>query len=238
MKKILYFAMAAFLLNACQSAPKEDIIEESWDFENGIEGWRYYSQDTASIEQWAVNDGILAVSTRANTYDRSKLTTLNNYYGPGVYRWRTFIPEIAPGDQVSIGSWLYRDDHHELDFEVGYGTAEMRQEANAQPDEVVAAMTNQDFPYKTGNVAIKPGWHDFEIRLEENPDGKYTAVWAIDGTDRQTLDIQFGPEVGFTIHVSVENLKFLGDTIPQHDYTGLYDHVSFKGKKATETKQK
>lgn len=216
---------------SCKNAESDNIIEESWNFDTA-EGWRFYHQDTATVDQWTVNDGVLALSTRAQTYDRTKMSTLDTDYAAGVYNWRTFIPEIAPGDQVSIGSWIYCDDHHELDFEVGYGTAAMREEAGAQPGDMVAAMTNQDFPYKTGNVAVTPGWHDFEIRLDVAPDGNYTAIWSIDGVEKQTLELGFGPETGFAIHCSVENLKFIGDTIPQADYTGLYDAVSFRGKKA------
>ncbi len=47
-------------------------------------------------------------------------------YADGTYYWRTYVPAIGPSEQVSIGSWIYHDDHHELDFEVGPGKAEIR----------------------------------------------------------------------------------------------------------------
>lgn len=220
---------------SCKQVPSENVIEESWNFDNA-DGWGFYHQDTATIEQWSINNGILELSTRAHTYDRTKMATLDKDYAAGVYKWRTFIPEVAPGEQVSIGSWIYCDDQHELDFEVGYGSAAMREDANAQPGEMVAAMTNQAFPYKSGNVAVIPGWHDFEIRLDVDADGKYIAIWSIDNVEKQRLSLDFGPEVGFAIHCSVENLKFIGDTIPQSNYTGLYDYVSFRGTKVVENK--
>ena len=94
-------------------------------------------------------------------------------------------------------------------------------------------MTSQDFPYISGYTPIKPGWHDFSIKLETGPDGKYTAVWSIDSREKQRQKLNYGPEIGFTIQCSVENLMFIGDTISTSDYTTLYDRVSFTGHKAT-----
>lgn len=234
-------ALALASLTACggdsksdqpgNDTPAPETIEHAWDFDTA-EDWVYFHQDTATVVQWKIDDGKLALTTRANTYDRTKMHTAADDYAAGVYKWRTFVPEIGDGEQVSIGSWIYCDDHHELDFEVGPGTSAARAEAGAKPGELLACMTNQDFPYKSGYTPILPGWHDFEIRLDVRKDGKYTAIWSIDGVEKQRLDLQFGPEVGFAIQCSVENLKFIGDKISESDYTALYDRVSFKGTKA------
>lgn len=211
----------------------DGITEVSWEFDDPAElqDWRYFHQDTATVDQYAVTDGKLVLSTRANTYDRTKMHSIESDFAAGEYRWRTYVPAVTEGEQVSIGSWIYHDDHHELDFEVGSGKKEIRQEYGAAPDELLACMTNQDFPYHSGYAPIKPGWHDFAIRLDVRPDGNYTAVWSIDGEVRQTLELQFGPEYGFGICCSVENLKFIGDVIPASDYTALYDGCSFRGSK-------
>ena len=82
-------------------------------------------------------------------------------------------------DQASVGSWIYCDDHHELDFEVGYGTAKARKEANAEDDDMLAYMTSQDFPFTSVPVKIKSGWHIFEIDLKLI-EGKYFVTWFID----------------------------------------------------------
>jgi len=212
-------------------ASADDIIEAVWEFDTA-DGWEYYHQDTATVEQWSVNDGKLFLSTRANTYDRSKMHTVGNDYADGVYRWRTYVPAIGEGEQVSVGSWIYHDDHHELDFEVGSGKAEIRAGLNAAPGELLACMTNQDFPFKSGYTVIAPGWHDFEIRLDLRSNGNYLAIWSIDGEEKQRLDLEFGPEFGFAIQCSVENLKFIGDRISGSDYTAQYDRVSFNGRKS------
>lgn len=167
-----------------------NLIEEVWEFDN-LDGWYYMHQDTATIDQWAIADGKLALTTRANTYDRSKVHTNVRDYAAGEFTWRTYIPDITVGEQVSVGSWIYHDDHHELDFEVGSGKTDIRQSVGAAPDELLACMTNQDFPFKSGYTPIKPGWHDFAIRLDVRPDGNYTATWSIDGDVKQTLDLQF-----------------------------------------------
>ena len=57
-------------------------------------------------------------------------------------------------DQASVGSWIYCDDHHELDFEVGYGNTDVRKKLNASPDDMIAYMTSQDFPYSSVPVNI------------------------------------------------------------------------------------
>lgn len=217
--------------DSAKNAVVDNRIEEVWDFDN-IDGWEYYHQDTATVDQWQIIDGKLALTTRANTYDRTKMHTKANDYAAGEFTWRTYVPAIGLGEQVSVGSWIYHDDHHELDFEVGSGKAATREEVGAAPDELLACMTNQDFPFKSGYTPIKPGWHDFSIRLDVRPDGKYTATWSIDGEVKQTLDLGFGPEYGFASCCSVENLKFIGDKISESDYTALYDRATFKGTKA------
>lgn len=230
-------ALSAMVVAGCNGASSntdetgDGLTDVVWEFDNA-DGWEYFHQDTATVTQYALADGKLALTTRAYTYDRSKMHTIDKDFAAGEYRWRTYVPPVTVGEQVSIGSWIYHDDHHELDFEVGSGKKDIREECGAAPDELLACMTNQDFPFKSGYTPIKPGWHDFAIRLDVRPDGNYTAVWSIDGEERQTLDLQFGPEYGFAVCCSVENLKFIGDTIPVSDYTALYDRVSFRGTKA------
>ena len=201
-----------------------------WNFndESSLAGWRYEHQDTARVPQYGLEEGNLRIFTRPYTRDRQKLFSPGKIYTAGRYRWHTYVPPIKRGEQVSIGSWIYCDDHHELDFEVGYGTKNARQSCGAKDDELVAYMTNQDHPYHSGCAAVKPGWHDYEIRLIPR-NGKYLAQWLIDGKLKQEQQLQFGPEVAFFICCSVENLAFTADHIATQYYYGLFDHVSFKG---------
>lgn len=90
--------------------------------------WQYEHQDPSTIKACWTEGDTLCVLTRRGTYDRTKMHTCT-IYRAGIYRWRTYIPEVAPGDRTSVGSWIYCDDHHEVDFEVGWGTEESRKDA-------------------------------------------------------------------------------------------------------------
>ena len=245
MKTWLIPALLAALLTGCapggstqdgNAAPQEEpasLVKEGWntirwDFDTA-DGWVYNHQDDATFPQWKLQDGILSLSTRAGTRDRSKMRTVQENFGEGLYTWRINIPLIAQGEQVSVAGFIYVDDAHELDFEVGYGTAAAREGCGAAPGQMVACMTNQSFPYTSHYAPVAPGWHDFAISLLTGADGKYTARWLIDGEVKQTQQLMFGPETVFRIMCSVENLTFMGDHIPEYNTTASFDWVTYEG---------
>lgn len=222
---LLIATIVALLFN---STPSQAQTSYRCDF-NDLQGWTYEHQDKAEYSQCAAEDGQLRIFTRPNTYDRQKMHTSAKIFTSGTYRWRTYISPIAKDEQVSIGSWIYCDDRHELDFEVGYGTPEARSKCGAKLDELIACMTNQAHPYTSDYVPIRPGWHDFMIRLKP-VNGKYKAQWLIDGKLKKEQQLGFGEEIAFYIYCSVENLKFLGSKIAENYNYGLFDYVKFKGK--------
>lgn len=199
----------------------------TWSAEEIFKTWNYSHQDTSTVYLAYMQEDTLCIKTRANTFDRIKMSN-EVIYTTGTYKWKTYIPVFNPGDMTSVGSWIYCDDHHEVDFEVGYGTPEAREEAGCKEGEVVACMTNQDFPFTSSYVPILPGWHEFSIRLDVI-DGCYDIHWLIDGVERKNQKVGFGPEVAFRIFVSVENLKFIGSHIATKDNVGRYEWVSFTG---------
>jgi len=213
----------------CTKGETEDINQKNlyWGAQEIYDTWTYTHQDTSTVYPVSMKGGVLCITTRANTYDRAKMST-EKIFTDGLYSWKTYIPQVAPGDQTSIGSWIYCDDHHEIDFEVGWGKDEIRQEAKCKADELVACMTCQDFPFTSTYVPITTGWHEFAIRLDLNK-GKYVVYWLIDGKEIKTQHLEFGPEIAFKIYVSVENLKFIGSHIASQDNTGKYEWVKFKG---------
>lgn len=214
------------LLLSVQLGQAQEANNHRWDFDD-LEGWRYGHQDDNPANQCEIKDGILKIFTRAESRDRKKVRTVDKIYTSGRYTWKTYIPRMGKGDQASVGSWIYCDDHHELDFEVGYGTSKARKEVGAEDDDMLAYMTSQDFPFTSVPVKIKPGWHLFEIDLKL-VGGKYYATWFIDQEKRHEVQLQFGNEISFHIYCSVENLVFLGDQIPQQENYGLYDYVEYK----------
>lgn len=197
-----------------------------WNFDT-LDGWVYGHQDKNPNNQCVITDGILKIHTSPNSRDRKKIRTADKIYTSGKYRWKTYIPKMEEKAQSSVGSWIYCDDHHELDFEVGYGKSDVRKQLNASPNDMIAYMTSQDHPYKSTPVKIKPGWHIFEIDLKL-VDGHYYATWMIDGRKYQEQQLLFGNEIKFHIFCSVENLTFIGDLIPQQENYGLYDYVKYK----------
>ncbi|WP_316817862.1 hypothetical protein [Pedobacter nyackensis] len=223
MKKSIFFTMLA-LISIQSYAQKEN--NQKWNF-NNLDGWKFEHQDENPSNQCEIDNGILKIFTRAQSWDRKKVRTAAKKYTSGRYTWRTYIPQMGEKDQASVGSWIYCDDHHELDFEVGYGNAAVRKQLNAAPDDMIAYMTSQDFPSTSVPVTIKPGWHIFEIDLTIK-DNKYYVTWLIDKKKQHGVQLQFGNEISFAIYCSVENLKFLGDRIPQQDNYGLYDFVKYQ----------
>ncbi len=204
-----------------------------WDFDN-LDGWKYEHQDTATVQQASIADGFMTLKTRANTYDRTKIHTESREYGAGDYPWRIFIPWMAAKGQASISGFIYHDDEHELDFEIGYGKEEVRKELKAGRDEYLAYLTNQKHPYTSDIAKINPGWHDLTLQMRTEGKENYTATWLIDEKVVKTAQLEFGPkDATFHIYCSVENLKFLGDEMPVNDNFAKYNFVTFvpEGKK-------
>jgi len=200
--------------------------DTTWSF-NSLEGWSYAQQDDNPAIQYELNDGILKIYTRASSWDRKKLFTEKSDFSTGRYTWRTYIPQMGQGDQASVGSWIYCDDHHEIDFEVGYGKSTARLELGATENQMVAYMTTQDNPYQSIKSLVDVGWHIFEIDLTLK-NGKYYVTWYIDNKVVSYVQQTFGNEYTFHIFCSVENLTFIGDHQPLQDNYGLYDYVSYK----------
>ncbi|WP_233267567.1 hypothetical protein [Algibacter sp. L1A34] len=204
---------------------KENITR--WDF-NTMTSWIDGSQNMKGLINYEINKGELMMTARANTWDRPKVRTVDKTYNVGKYTWRVFVPELGVGDMASIGAFIYHDDKHELDFEIGYGSTVVRQSLNAAPDDVIAYMTSQALPFQSIPKKIKRNqWYTLDIELLLKND-KYEVVWYIDNTEMNRLSLNYGAEYPFTIFCSVENLKFIGDHIPSQDNYGLFDYVEFE----------
>lgn len=218
--KWLFATLCAGCL-ACSCSEKP----ERWDFDN-LDGLVCTHQDDNPARQIECRNGVMKIFTRANSRDRKKVRTVGSDYGAGRYTWRVYIPEMGVGDQASVGAFIYHDDQHELDFEIGYGPQEVRERIGAKPGEMVAYMTTQDNPHQSVQVPIVCGWHTCDIELSLR-DGRYYARWLIDGNEVAAVQQTFGPEITFTIMCSVENLLFIGDHIPAQDNYGLFDYMEY-----------
>ena len=222
MGKYIVFILALLPMLVHAQSPKK----AKWNF-NNLEGWVYTQQDKHPNIQYEISKGKLKMYTRAGSDDRKKMRTKDRIYTTGRYTWRTYISEMGKGDQSSIGCWLYCDDKHEIDFEIGPGKDEVRASLNAAHDELISYMTTQGNPYHTNTVKIKPGWHIFEIDITL-VNGKYKVDWMIDGEVLSSVQQTYGKEIAFYIFCSVENLKFLGEHPATKDNYALFDYVKYK----------
>lgn len=183
--------------------------------------------NSSIIDNTDAKDGkVLKIFTDANSQQRKKVRTVRQF-GSGIYTWRTYISDLGETERVSIGSWLWNDDKHELDFEVGSGTSKERETLGLASDEVIAYITSQDNPFVQQKVRIKKNtWHTFQIDLKL-ANGKYFATWIIDGTAYAKQQLNYGEEYPFHIFCSTENLKFIGDTWTYQQHYGLWDSVTY-----------
>jgi hypothetical protein len=198
-----------------------------WNFDD-LTGWEDATQ-VGNSNYW-IENGNLNMFTNPNTWDRTKIKTASTF-STGTYTWRVFIPEMGAGDMASIGAFLYNNDTHELDFEVGYGKQIVRNELNAEADDLIAYMTSQANPFQSFRTKIKRGqWHIFTMELALNSNRKYQINWKINGVLSGAAQLAYGTNTKFKIFCSVENLTFIGDHIPYTQNHALFDFVEFKSK--------
>ncbi|WP_278034282.1 hypothetical protein [Flavobacterium nitratireducens] len=195
-----------------------------WDF-NDLNEWDDATQ--AGNPNYWIDNGVLHIFTNANTWDRTKVKSVSTY-AAGTYSWRVYVPEMGVGDCASIGAFLYSDDTHELDFEIGYGNTAIRQQLNAVADDLIVYATSQANPSHSFQTKIKRGqWYTFSIHLTLNNKKKYVVNWKIDDTVITSTTLNYGSSTKFKIFCSVENLNFIGDHIPTIQNYALFDWVTF-----------
>lgn len=221
---LLFCALGLLACKESNSQERQLAPAARWEM-TSLEGWTLYSQDENPDQQIVIENQMMKIWTRQGSVDRKKART-EKIYTTGRYTWKTYISQMGVGDQASIGSWIYCDDHHEIDFEVGYGKAVDRQKYGVKDGEMLAWMTTQDHPFKSTGVPVSVGWHVFELDLSLR-DGKYFVQWIIDGKVCSEVQQTFGDQYKFSIYCSVENLKFVGDNVATQDNYGLFDWVEF-----------
>lgn len=230
MKTILIFIMVGIVISSCSKEKMDYNV-----FRPDAARWNFNNLDSLAkdspnmIDNYEITDGILKIYTRPDTYDRIKFRSKNKVYVQGKYSWRVFVPEMGVGDMTSIGCFLYSDDSHELDFEIGYGKDNVRKALNATDDELVVYITSQGNPHHQLKTTIKRNeWYNLDIDLELK-NGKYVATWLINNNVITSSELDFGPaETKFYVYVSVENLTFIGDHIPAQKNYGLFDYMEYQ----------
>lgn len=217
------------LLISCSSRNKieENKMSKIYNF-NNLVGWRDFSLNKNGAINYSIDKGNLKIYTNENTWERTKIKTVVAYTF-GIYNWRVYVPEMGVGDRASIGAFLFHDDAHELDFEIGYGTQVIRNQLAAQADDLIVYMTSQGHPFHSIHKKIKrEQWYNLSLELTKNSIGHYKVNWKINNILMGKIQLTYGEEKRFTIFCSLENLKFMGDHIPLKQNYALFDYVEFK----------
>lgn len=196
---------------------------KTWHFDN-LNEWVDATQ--VGAPNYFIENGNLYIYTRANTNDMTKIKSVDSYT-TGTYTWRVYVPEMGVGDQASIGAFLYNNDTHELDFEIGYGKQSERESLNALDDELIVYMTSQANPAQTHRKTIKRGqWYNLSILLTL-VNRNYFAKWKINNEVVGSTQLSYGTKFKFNIFCSMENLTFIGDHIPNSNNYALFDFVEY-----------
>jgi hypothetical protein len=202
------------------------ISSNVWDF-NELSQWQDASLN--GVTNYSIVNGDLNIFTSAGTWERTKVKTISSF-GAGTYTWKVYIPAMGIGDKASIGAFLYYNDTHEIDFEIGYGTQSKRAELKAEADDLIVYMTSQGNPFHSEQIKIKrESWYTLTIDLTFNSKNRYIANWKIDNISKSTVQLNYSKNTKFNIFCSVENLNFIGDHIPTIQNYALFDWVEFKG---------
>ncbi len=197
-----------------------------------LENFKTYWENNSwkSPKSYALENGHLKISTRANSLDRVKVRTKSNNFTTGTYQWRIFIPEFTLYEQCSIGAFLYHNDikEFEFDFEIGSGAKEDRDKIHLKEDEAIVYCVSQFEPSNSSHFAVKMGaYSDFTIELID-VDGFYLVKWLINNKLVKTLQTKVKSNTPFRVHASLENLHFMGDIKTTKENYVLFDSFKYQ----------
>jgi hypothetical protein len=221
--RCLFWVWVALLYSQVAYTQSHKNVE--WNFDD-LEGWKCKHGNVDCGNQCFVDDGVLRIITKINSTDKEKVYTVDNHFTTGTYTWKTHISEMGKDNISSIGSSIYCDNNHQIEFKVGYGKEVVRRRLGAESDDFIVYMISQDDPFKCVRKKMKSGWHIFALDLSLL-DGKYNVRWHIDGNLVNSLQLSYGKEISFCICCSVENLDFMGDVPASKDNYGLFDYVQY-----------
>ncbi|WP_372932855.1 hypothetical protein [Mariniphaga sediminis] len=231
---IMYVLVGILSINNsdCHIAPGKYVgdieqVDKVWNFKTLNEITDGSQNMNGKINYLLLGD-TLKIYTRPNTYDRPKVRSKENDHTCGEYSWRVFVPQMGKGDMASIGCFLYKDDLHELDFEIGYGKEKIRKSVGTSDSEVLCYITSQGNPWHQKIKPIKVReWYDFKIVLSIK-NGNYYAQWYINDKLFSSRQLEYGNETNFFVFASVENLKFIGNHIAKQENYALFDYMMYR----------
>jgi hypothetical protein len=172
----------------------------------------------------------LKITTRPNSKDRIKVKTKRKNFGLGTYEWKIYVPQFNLNDQCSIGAFIYHSGKtsYEIDFEIGSGNKEDREEVAAKPNEAIVHCTSQYSPNSSGTFKVTTEqWHTFKLELTKMKN-RYVVKWYINNVLVKTLQTKIKTKHKFSVHNSLENLSFMGEHLPSKKNYVLFNSFTFK----------
>ena len=217
-------------------SPFDGAASKSLSFKENFDSKGYFNSNWEddswdSPASYSLEGGYLKIMTRPQTKDRVKTKSKRSNFGIGSYKWRIYVPSFDLNDQCSIGAFLYHSGEieYELDFEIGSGTNEHRNELYAEANEAIVYCTSHKKPYQTNRFLLETEmWHDFAINLKKGKRRHYIVEWYIDDVLVKTLQTKIKMNITFSIHNSLENLEFVGDQLPIRGNYVLFDQFIFE----------
>jgi hypothetical protein len=215
---------------AIKSSTIEDIMFFKEDYTNQISFEKYWENNSwNSPDSFYIENGMLKITTRAQTKDRIKVRTKKREFSIGTYTWKIFVPKFELYEQCSIGAFLYHSgkNEYEFDFEIGSGTKENRTKIKLKDDEAIVYCVSQFSPSNSTHFGVKMNsWSEFKMILS-NKNGFYFVEWFINNQLVKSLQTEVKSSIQFRVHTSLENLHFMGNTLPTSKNSVLFDSFSF-----------
>ena len=182
-----------------------------------------------SPKSYTLENDNLKITTRAYSTDRVKVKTKNKKLSVGSYQWRIFIPEMKLNERCSIGAFLYNDDQHELDFEIGSGILSHRKQMNAQSTDLLLYCTAQSQANNSTIVLVKSNsWVNLKLVLSKGENSFYNVKWFLNDKLIKQAQLNYGNSFKYSAYCSLENIPFIGESIPTQDNYTLFDEFEYK----------
>ena len=230
--------MTTILLSSCLNTElmKEksffkDLSAYVEDFENEENFKRYWSDDSQNTKEikYKLENNHIKLTTAKGTKERAKIKFNKTNLTFGTYEWRVYVPKMRLSENCSIGAFLYRDDKHELDFEIGSGNSKDRKEVAAKRNELLLFCTSQQSPYGSTIAKIKEeNWCNLKLELSAGLKNYYLAEWYLNGDKVFELQLDYGRRFKFEALCSLENIHFIGDKPTSVENYTYFDSFKYK----------
>jgi hypothetical protein len=200
------------------------------NFESKKDFNRYWSNDSQNTKnkKYSLEDKRVKLTTASGTEERVKIRFNKTNLTFGTYEWRVYVPKMRMNENCSIGAFLYRDDGHELDFEIGSGNSKDRAEVAAKRDELLLFCTSQGNPSSSKKVKIlEEAWYVLKLKMELGAKNKYLVKWYLNNKKIHEVQTNYGKRFKFEALCSLENIHFIGDKPTTQDNYTLFDYFKY-----------